>query len=72
MQHCQVVTFGIVKQDTKTISTSYTLNHALKISVHSGQLPYTTEAIFHKIHSFMRRLQHHPSSFTPHFPTFYC
>ena len=37
------------------------LNHALKISVHSGQLPYTTEDISHKIQSFMRRLQHHPS-----------
>ena len=36
------------------------LNHALKISVHSGQLPYTTEDISHKILSFMRRLQHHP------------
>ena len=37
------------------------LNHALKISVHSGQLPYTAEDISHKIQSFMRRLQHHPS-----------
>ena len=37
------------------------LNHALKISVHSGQLPYTTEDISHKIQSFMRKLQHHPS-----------
>lgn len=37
------------------------LNHALKISVHSGQLPYTSEDIFHKIQSFMRKLQHHPS-----------
>ena len=36
------------------------LNHALKISVHSGQLPYTTEDISHKIQSFMRKLQHHP------------
>ena len=36
------------------------LNHALKISVHSGQLPYTAENISHKIQSFMRRLQHHP------------
>ena len=25
------------------------LNHALKISVHSGQLPYTTDDIIHKI-----------------------
>lgn len=38
------------------------LNHALKISVHSGQLPYTSEDISHKIQSFMRKLQHHPSS----------
>lgn len=37
------------------------LNHALKISVHSGQLPYTSEDISHKIQSFMRKLQHHPS-----------
>ena len=51
------------------------LNHALKISVHSGQLPYTTEDISHKIQSFMRRLQHHPSLFpvsssTRRFPIF--
>ena len=38
------------------------LNHALKISVHSGQLPYTAEDISHKIQSFMRKLQHHPAS----------
>ena len=36
------------------------LNHALKISVHSGQLPYTTEDISHKMQSFTRKLQHHP------------
>ena len=36
------------------------LNHALKISVHSGQPPYTTEDISHKMQSFMRKLQHHP------------
>ncbi len=36
------------------------LNHALKISVHSGHLPYTVVDISHKIHSFMRKLQHHP------------
>lgn len=36
------------------------LNHALKLSVHTGQLPYTAEDISHKIHSFMRRLQHNP------------
>ena len=36
------------------------LNHALKISVHSGCLPYTAADISHKIQSFMRKLQHHP------------
>ena len=35
------------------------LNHALKIFVHSGILPYTAEDITHKIQSFMRKLQHH-------------
>ena len=34
------------------------LNHALKQSVHSGDLPRTQKDIKHKIHSFMRRLQH--------------
>ena len=38
------------------------LNHALKISVHSGQLPYTTEDISRKIRSFMRKLQHYPNT----------
>ena len=37
------------------------LNHALKISVHSGILPYTAQDISHKVQSFMRRLQRHPS-----------
>ena len=37
------------------------LNHALKRSVHAGQLPYTTGDISHKMQSFMRKLQHHPS-----------
>ena len=36
------------------------LNHALKISVHSGQLPYTTEDISHKMQSFLRKFQHRP------------
>ena len=43
------------------------LNHALKISVHSGQLPYTSEDISHKIQSFMRKLQHHPSAISNFF-----
>ena len=43
------------------------LNHALKISVHSGRLPYTTEDISHKILSFMRKLQHHPSMISKFF-----
>ncbi len=38
------------------------LNHALKLSVHLGLLPYTAEDISHKIQSFMRNLQHHPPS----------
>ncbi len=33
------------------------LNHALKLSVHSGQLPFNQKDISHKIHSFMRKLQ---------------
>ena len=36
------------------------LNHALKIFVHSGQLPYTVEEISLKIQSSMRKLQHQP------------
>ena len=50
------------------------LNHALKISVHSGQLPYTSDDISHKILSFMRKLQHQPllvSSFFLHPALFY-
>jgi transposase len=35
------------------------LNHALKLDVHSGELPRTKKDLKHKIHSFMRRLQHH-------------
>lgn len=34
------------------------LNHSLKLDVHSGNLPKTKKDIIHKIHSFMRRLQH--------------
>ena len=37
------------------------LNHGLKLSVHTGQLPYSAKDIIHKIHSYMRRLQHNPS-----------
>ena len=43
------------------------LNHALKISVHSGHLPYTAEDISHKILSFMRKLQHHPANVSKFF-----
>jgi len=32
------------------------LNHTLKISVHSGQLPYTAEDISNQMQSFMRKL----------------
>ena len=38
------------------------LNHALKISVHSGHIPYSVEDISHKVQSFMRKLQHRPSA----------
>lgn len=34
------------------------LNHTLKLDVHSGDLPHSKKDIKHKIHSFMRRLQH--------------
>jgi len=34
------------------------LNHSLKKDVHSGNLPHMKKDIKHKIHSFMRRLQH--------------
>ena len=37
------------------------LNHALKRSVHSGQLPFISEDISRKIRSFMRNLRHHQS-----------
>ena len=43
------------------------LNHALKRDVHSGDLPHTKKDITHKIHSFMRRLQHHRVSVTAFF-----
>jgi transposase len=38
------------------------LNHALKQDVHSGDLPRTKKDLTHKIHSFMRRLQHRKNS----------
>ena len=34
------------------------LNHALKLRVHSGEHPRTKKDLKHKIHSFMRHLQH--------------
>jgi transposase len=34
------------------------LNHALKLDVHSGKHPRKKSDLCHKIHSFMRRLQH--------------
>ena len=34
------------------------LNHSLKLDVHSGNLPKSKKDLTHKIHSFMRRLQH--------------
>jgi len=38
------------------------LNNSLKQDVHSGDLPRTKADIRHKIHSFMRRLQHRKGS----------
>lgn len=38
------------------------LNHALKLDVHSGNHPRTQKDLKHKIHSFMRRLQHTKSA----------
>ena len=51
------------------------LNHALKLSVHSGDLPQTKKVIKHKIHSFMRRLQHRKEkvkAFFNHKKLIYC
>ena len=50
------------------------LNHAVKISAHSVQQPYTAEDLCHKIPSFMRKLQHHPSLVSRFFlyPTLSC
>ena len=45
------------------------LNHALKLSVHSGELPRTLSDIRHKTESFMRMLQRnrpHVSAFFRH------
>lgn len=38
------------------------LNHALKLDVHSGNHPRTKEDLKHKVHSFMRSLQHRQDS----------
>ena len=38
------------------------LNHALKLNVHSGNHPRSKKDLTHKIHSFMRHLQHAKSS----------
>ena len=43
------------------------LNHALKLSVHSGNIPYSIEDISHKVQSFMRKLQHCPAAVTNFF-----
>jgi transposase len=51
------------------------LNHALKLDVHSGTHPRTQKDIRHKVHSFMRRLQHRKekvSAFFRHGPLSYC
>ena len=38
------------------------LNHALKMDVHSDEHPRTKECIKHKIHSYMRWLQHNKNN----------
>lgn len=43
------------------------LNHALKLSVHSGGLPRTKYDIRHKTASFMRTLQHSPDKVSTFF-----
>lgn len=43
------------------------LNHALKLSVHSGDLPRTKCDIRHKTASFMRTLQHSPDKVSAFF-----
>jgi transposase len=51
------------------------VNHALKRDVHSGNLPKNAHEIRHKIHSFMRRLQHHKAkvrAFFTHPQVVYC
>lgn len=51
------------------------LNHSLKLDVHSGNLPKTKKDIKHKIHSFMRRLQHRKDkvkAFFSHKSVVYC
>ncbi len=50
------------------------LNHALKLSVHSGDLPQSKYDIRHKTASFMRALQHSPdkvSAFFQHYRVSY-
>ena len=36
------------------------LNHGLKLSVHSGELPFTADDIVHKMRSYLSSLQHNP------------
>ena len=43
------------------------LNHALKLSIHSGDLPRTICDIRHKTTSFMRTLQHSPGKVSAFF-----
>ncbi|MCI9374772.1 MAG: IS630 family transposase [Oscillibacter sp.] len=43
------------------------LNHALKLSVHSGNLPRTKRDIRHKTASFVRTLQHSPDKVSAFF-----
>ena len=43
------------------------LNHGLKLSVHTGDLPTDRSAIRHKINSYMRTLQHNKNKVSAFF-----
>ena len=38
------------------------LNHGLKLSVHSGKLPFTADDVEQKMRAYLRSLQHLPSA----------
>jgi transposase len=53
----EIEVFYLPPYDPESNPDEY-LNHALKQDVHSGDLPKNKKDIAHKVHSFMRRLQH--------------